>query len=52
MSIYGPLAAPIAVLLWLYLLSIAVLIGAAVNAAFDTVFPQLNTTNARQPVKD
>jgi membrane protein len=34
-SIYGPLAAPIAVLLWLYLLSIAVLIGAAVNAAFD-----------------
>jgi len=46
-SIYGPLAAPIAVLLWLYLLSIAVLIGAAVNAAFDTVFPQLATTNAR-----
>jgi membrane protein len=48
MSIYGPLAAPIAVLLWLYLLSIAVLIGAAVNAAFDTVFPQLSTTNARK----
>ncbi|MBO9520815.1 MAG: YihY/virulence factor BrkB family protein [Nocardioidaceae bacterium] len=34
-SIYGPLAAPIAVLLWLYLLSIAVLIGAALNASFD-----------------
>jgi membrane protein len=34
-SIYGPLAAPIAVLLWLYVLSIAVLIGAAINAAFD-----------------
>jgi len=50
MSIYGPLAAPIAVLLWLYLLSIAVLIGAAVNAAFDTVFPQSTTTNARRPV--
>ena len=32
-SIYGPLAAPIAVLLWLYLVAIAVLIGAAVNAA-------------------
>jgi len=46
-SIYGPLAAPIAVLLWLYLLAIAVLIGAAVNAAFDTVFPQKNTTRAR-----
>ena len=42
-SIYGPLAAPIAVLLWLYLVSIAVLIGAAVNAAFDTVFPQKTT---------
>lgn len=46
-SIYGPLAAPIAVLLWLYLVAIAVLIGAAVNAAFDQVFPQLSTTRAR-----
>lgn len=46
-SIYGPLAAPIAVLLWLYILAIAVLIGAAVNAAFDTVFPQKATTRAR-----
>ena len=46
-SIYGPLAAPIAVLLWLYLVAIAVLIGAAVNAAFDSVFPQKATTRAR-----
>jgi len=46
-SIYGPLAAPIAVLLWLYILSIAVLVGAALNAAFDTVFPQQGTTRAR-----
>ncbi|GAA4381416.1 YihY/virulence factor BrkB family protein [Nocardioides caricicola] len=46
-SIYGPLAAPIAVLLWLYLVSIAVLIGAAVNAAFDSVFPQQRTVLAR-----
>lgn len=46
-SIYGPLAAPIAVLLWLYILSIAVLVGAALNAAFDTVFPQQDTTRAR-----
>ena len=46
-SIYGPLAAPIAVLLWLYIVALAVLIGAAVNAAFDTVFPQQVTTRAR-----
>ncbi len=46
-SIYGPLAAPIAVLLWLYVVALAVLIGAAVNAAFDAVFPQLSTTRAR-----
>lgn len=46
-SIYGPLAAPIAILLWLYLVAIAVLIGAAVNAAFDQVFPQKSTTRAR-----
>ena len=47
-SIYGPLSAPIAVLLWLYLLAIAVLIGAAVNAAFDSVWPQATTTRARR----
>jgi membrane protein len=46
-SIYGPLAAPIAVLLWLYIVALAVLVGAAVNAAFDTVFPQKTTTRAR-----
>ncbi|MEZ0580051.1 YihY/virulence factor BrkB family protein [Nocardioides sp. MH1] len=47
-SIYGPLAAPIAVLLWLYIVAIAVLIGAAVNAAFDSTFPQAATTRARR----
>ena len=46
-SIYGPLAAPIAVLLWLYVLSIAVLIGAALNASFDRVFPDDATAGAR-----
>jgi len=46
-SIYGPLAAPIAVLLWLYIVALAVLIGAAVNAAFDTVFAQTTTARAR-----
>ncbi len=38
-SIYGPLAAPIAVMLWLYLVSIAVLIGAALNASFESIWP-------------
>ena len=46
-SIYGPLATPIAVLLWLYVLSIAVLIGAALNASFDRVFPEKSTARAR-----
>ena len=34
-SIYGPLATPILVLIWLYFLAIAVLIGAALNAAVN-----------------
>jgi membrane protein len=46
-SIYGPLAAPIVVMLWLYLLSIAVLVGAAVNAAFDRIWPEKETARAR-----
>jgi membrane protein len=46
-SIYGPLAAPIAVLLWLYILSIAVLIGAALNASVDQIWPQTEIASAR-----
>ena len=38
-SIYGPLAAPIVVLIWLYFLAIAVLIGAALNAASRALWP-------------
>ena len=49
-SIYGPLAAPIVVMLWLYLLSIAVLIGAALNAALDRVWPENETARARMEV--
>ena len=49
-SIYGPLSAPIVVMLWLYLLSIAVLIGAAVNAAFDRLWPEKETAQARMEV--
>lgn len=34
-SVYGPLTAPIALLLWLYVISLAILIGAAFNSALD-----------------
>lgn len=38
-SIYGPLAAPIVILIWLYFLAIAILIGAALNAAGRQLWP-------------
>lgn len=38
-SIYGPLSAPIVLLIWLYTLAIAVLIGAAANAAIRELHP-------------
>ncbi|HEX6918569.1 MAG TPA: YihY/virulence factor BrkB family protein [Phycicoccus sp.] len=38
-SIYGPLSAPIVLLIWLYALAIAVLIGAALNAAVRQLWP-------------
>jgi membrane protein len=38
-SIYGPLSAPIVLLIWLYTLAIAVLIGAAANAAIRELYP-------------
>lgn len=43
LSIYGSLAAPIAVLLWLYITALAVLIGATLNAEVDRLWP-LNGT--------
>jgi membrane protein len=46
-SIYGPLAAPIAVMIWLFLTALAVLVGAALNAAFDQVFPDKWHAGAR-----
>jgi membrane protein len=48
-SIYGPLSAPITVLLWLYLVAFAVLIGAAINASAETIFPR--GRRARAPHK-
>lgn len=38
-SIYGPLSAPIVLLIWLYALAIAVLIGAALNGAVRELWP-------------
>ena len=38
-SIYGPLSAPRVILIWLYALAIAVLIGAGLNAATRVVWP-------------
>ncbi|MDN5794500.1 MAG: YihY/virulence factor BrkB family protein [Intrasporangium sp.] len=38
-SIYGPLSTPIVLLIWLYVLAIAILIGAALNAATRVLWP-------------
>lgn len=46
-TIYGSLAAPIAVLLWIGISAFAVLVGAAVNAAIDHVWPSVATAAAR-----
>ncbi|MFI9599516.1 YihY/virulence factor BrkB family protein [Streptomyces sp. NPDC052043] len=46
-TIYGSLAAPVAVLLWIGVSAFAVLVGAAVNAAIDRVWPAAATASAR-----
>ncbi|WP_337062688.1 YihY/virulence factor BrkB family protein [Kineococcus sp. G2] len=50
-SIYGPLAAPIVVLVWFYVLAIAVLAGAALNAAADRVWPDPGKAAAREAAR-
>ncbi|MGW9522060.1 YihY/virulence factor BrkB family protein [Streptomyces diastaticus] len=47
-TIYGSLAAPVAVLLWIGVSAFAVLVGAAVNAAIDHVWPSVATAAARE----
>ncbi|UGY94265.1 YihY/virulence factor BrkB family protein [Streptomyces gobiensis] len=47
-SVYGSLAAPVAVLLWLGTSAFAVLVGAAVNAAVDRVWPAATVAAARR----
>ncbi|PBC71807.1 membrane protein [Streptomyces sp. TLI_235] len=46
-SVYGSLAAPVAVLLWIFVVALAVLIGAAMNAAIDRRWPSVETADAR-----
>ena len=47
-SIYGPLSAPIVLLIWLYALAIAVLIGAAFNAAVRELWPHEEQRSLRE----
>ena len=51
-TIYGPLATPIAVLIWLYVMSLAVLVGAAFNAAADDVWPRLTGIDHAEEDRD
>jgi membrane protein len=46
-TIYGSLAAAVAVLLWIGVSAFAVLVGAAMNAAIDRVWPAAATAAAR-----
>ncbi|MFP5346634.1 MAG: YihY/virulence factor BrkB family protein [Actinomycetes bacterium] len=51
-SMYGPLATPIIVMLWLYLIAIAVLIGAGLNAATEVIWPDPRRALARRRPSD
>jgi membrane protein len=44
---YGPLSAPVAVLLFLYLTALAILFGAELNAEIDRLWPRPETQGAR-----
>lgn len=50
-SVYGPLATPIALMIWLYVSSLAVLIGAAFNAALEEVWPALSGADGNRATK-
>ncbi|PZS21206.1 MAG: ribonuclease BN [Acidimicrobiales bacterium] len=47
-SVYGSLGAPIAALLFFYMTALAVLIGAEINSAIDSIRPEASTTEGRE----
>jgi membrane protein len=49
---YGPLSAPVAVLVFLYLTALAILIGAELNAQIDRLWPTHETEQARDMLVD
>jgi membrane protein len=49
---YGPLSAPVAVLVFLYLTALAILIGAELNAQIDRMWPIRETARARERLSE
>ncbi len=49
-TIYGTLAAPIAILIWLWVMALAVLVGSALNAEIDAMWPTATTAEARAQI--
>jgi membrane protein len=49
---YGPLSAPVAVLVFLYLTALAILLGAELNAQIDRLWPTRETERARDMLSE
>ncbi|WP_243597693.1 YihY/virulence factor BrkB family protein [Thermobifida halotolerans] len=49
-NIYGSLTAPIVILIWLYLMALAVLAGSSLNAEIDAMWPVAATAQARAEI--
>ncbi|WP_306370732.1 YihY/virulence factor BrkB family protein [Nocardiopsis sp. CC223A] len=49
-NLYGSLAAPIAILAWLFVMAIAVLVGSSFNAEIDAMWPTVRTAAARAEI--
>ncbi len=50
--IYGSLASPMIVLVWLYFMAFGVLMGAELNAAIESVFPTISRKERRALLKE
>jgi membrane protein len=49
---YGPLSAPVAVLIFMYLTALAILLGAELNAEIDRLWPVQATAQARREERE
>ena len=50
--VYGAIAAPMALVLWLYFVALSILLGAEINAAIESLWPTVDRREKRRVLRE